>query len=229
MENINKKTSVRLVIPNLYPSLKDIDTQHREWTEHFEGYECGIRENGDCYIVVDVEDISSHIMFDARWDSVDLRIDDIFKLKHNREYIPHSDDSTFEIYYDIFHSNHYYLDRDFKNILLIVQIIINDVEISDSEAKIRDILNLITNVCNIYHTSYEPLSINGEHYTTVFIIPNTHHCDNDIILQDKLMRVLSLYIHELQSKIVGASIDVKSHVIKLSKEYNTLCYIWVIK
>lgn len=183
-----------MVIPNLSNSLKDIDTQHREWTEHFEGYECGIRENGDCYVVVDVEDISSHIMFDARWDSVDLRIDDIFKLKHNREYIPHSDDSTFEIYYDIFHSNHYYLDRDFKNILLIVQIIINDVEISDSEAKIRDILNSITNVCNICHTSYEPLSIDGEHFTEIFVISNTHHCDNDIILQDKLKRVLSLYM-----------------------------------
>ena len=146
MENINKKTSVRLVIPNLSNSLKDIDSKHREWTKHFEGYECGIRENGDCYVVVDVEDMACRIMFDMGWDGVDMRIEHIFNLKYNREHIPHSDDSTFEIYYDIFHSNHYYLDRDFKNILLIVQIIINDVEISDSEAKIRDILNLITNV-----------------------------------------------------------------------------------
>ena len=229
MENINKKTSVRLVIPNLYPSLKDIDTQHREWTEYFEGYECGIRENGDCYVVVDVEDISSHIMFDARWDSVDLRIDDIFKLKHNREYIPHSDDSTFEIYYDIFHSNHYYLDRDFKNILLIVQIVINDVEIFDSEAKIRDILNLITNVYNICHTSHELLSIDVEHYTKVYVIHSTPHCDNDIILHDQLMKVLSLYMYKLQSEIIGASIDITSDTIKLSQEYNTLCDICALK
>lgn len=229
MENVNKKTSVRLVIPNLYPSLKDIDTKHREWTKHFEGYECGIRENGDCYVVVDVKDIACKIMFGMRWDSVDMRIDDIFKLKHNRECIPHSDDNTFEIYYDIFHSNHYYLDRDFKNILLIVQIIINDVEISDSEAKIRDILNLITNVYNICHTSHEQLSINCEHYTKVFVIHSTPHCDNDIILHDKLMKVLSLYMYKLQSEIIGASIDITSDTIKLSQEYNTLCDICALK
>lgn len=218
------------MIPNLYPSLKDIDTKHREWTEHFEGYECGIRENGDCYVVVDVEDIAYNIMFEnMRWDSVDMRVDEVFSLKYNREYIPHSDDNTFEIYYDIFHSNNYYLDRDFKNILLIVQIIINDVEISDYEAKLKDILNSITNVCNIGHTSYEPLSIDGEHFTEVFVIPNTRHCDNNIILQDKLMRVLSLYVYELQYEIVGASIDVDSVGIKLSKEYNTLCDICVLK
>lgn len=228
MDKINKKTSVRLVIPNLYPSLKDIDPKHREWTEHFKEYECGIRENGDCYVVVDVEDIACNIMFDMRWDGVDMRIDTIFNLKHNREYIPHSDNDTLEIYYDIFHSDHYYLDRDFKNILLIVQIFINDVEI-DSNAKIKDILNSITNICDVCHTSYEPLSIDGEHYTTAFVIPNTHHCDNDIILQDKLMRVLSLYVYELQSEIIGASIDVVPNPIKLYKEKNTLCDIWVLK
>ena len=90
-------------------------------------------------------------------------------------------------------------------------------------------MNSITNICDVCHTSYEPLSIDGEHYTTAFVIPNTHHCDNDIILQDKLMRVLSLYMYKLQSEIIGASIDITSDTIKLSQEYNTLCDICALK
>lgn len=86
MKNTNKKTSVRLVIPNLSNLLKDIDSKHREWTKHFEGYECGIRENGDCYVVVDVEDIACKIMFGMRWDSVDMRIDDIRSSETYVEY-----------------------------------------------------------------------------------------------------------------------------------------------
>lgn len=186
MGNTNKQTPIRLVIPNLQNSLKDIDPYHREWTEHFKGYECGIRENGDCYVIVYIKDIVSKIIFDMRWEGVDARIDEIFALKHKREYIPHSNNDTFEIYYDIFHSDHYYLDRDFKSRLLIVRITINDVEISDSEAKVKDILNLITNVCNVCHTLYEPpfcepFLEQGKHYTEVIVIPNTHHCNNSVL------------------------------------------------
>ena len=37
------------------------------------------------------------------------------------------------------------------------------------------------------------------------------------------------YYHELQSKIIGASIDITSDTIKLSQEYNTLCDICALK